>query len=570
MNDILERLQKISVVPNQNNGKFDEWLDQNDAIQFLADNINDDQFVVYASLPHVFIHTVTAPAKALEAPDIDDLLSWNSNPYYGWGVTFDFADPAGTHITSPLDMAGSKSLVGGEQLVFVRSFEGYPQRGSYVDVLQRFLHVFGLHHIEERNAFCRLDRLGDLYDAIQVRTVDSSEEREWGRAVTFDRQLLDEYAALTDCVLVRLFDFTRVDPKDFGGWSNKDEETCTVDDDFFFRFGIHKGHASYSRGCQVVRSRESRESIFERSKSGVEEDEKKYVSFIAQDWKNNRIEEISCNPSELASYFVESDQPYEVTPAYFRSEVLLKYKADREKYKLEERSISCRGSWYLKTFDLNDAGQVHTYLIYLGELPYEEQLHWRQYNEPPKGPISNRAFATDIEGKTYRGYNALGNVKRKITALQKRKVPWWRFRSKELFDKALYPFTQSADEWQDEIMNLDQLLVEGFDDKWLRRTAKTLGRSPELSFRSIRLIEDCLIGSGFEEDHARSITSPLRELHALRTTVKAHSTGQTLAQAKRDAITNHGSYRKHYVDLCARCDEALELVTEALNNAPNA
>ena len=73
---------------------------------------------------------------------------------------------------------------------------------------------------------------------------------------------------------------------------------------------------------------------------------------------------------------------------FFKPQVLDKYKADREKYRLEDRTITCRNSWYLQTYDVNEAGQVHTYITYLGNLPIEEQRYWKAFNERPKAPIS--------------------------------------------------------------------------------------------------------------------------------------------------------------------------------------
>jgi hypothetical protein len=91
--------------------------------------------------------------------------------------------------------------------------------------------------------------------------------------------------------------------------------------------------------------------------------------------------------------------------------VLLKYKADSEKYRLQDRSISCRGAWHLDTYDINEAGQIHTYLIYLRNLPYEEQLYWKAFNEEPKAPISKRAVATDFEGSWDLEYDSLQSLK---------------------------------------------------------------------------------------------------------------------------------------------------------------
>ncbi len=46
---------------------------------------------------------------------------------------------------------------------------------------------------------------------------------------------------------------------------------------------------------------------------------------------------MSTAPGATANYFTESDLPFETTPAFFRPDVLLKYKFDSEKYTLESR-----------------------------------------------------------------------------------------------------------------------------------------------------------------------------------------------------------------------------------------
>ena len=47
-------------------------------------------------------------------------------------------------------------------------------------------------------------------------------------------------------------------------------------------------------------------------------------------------------------------------------------------------------------FDVNEYNQVHVYAVDLCNLPYQEQLHWKQYNEKSKWPISNRAIDVQI------------------------------------------------------------------------------------------------------------------------------------------------------------------------------
>ncbi len=112
--------------------------------------------------------------------------------------------------------------------------------------------------------------------------------------------------------------------------------------------GENPGTASYLRGFQIIRSRLPKKDIL--MKYGIcQPKHRKYETFIAHDWKNNKVCECSCDPRYLGNYFVKSDFPYETSPVFFRPEVLQKYKGDTEKYKIQHRSISCRHSWHLQT-----------------------------------------------------------------------------------------------------------------------------------------------------------------------------------------------------------------------------
>ena len=199
---------------------------------------------------------------------------------------------------------------------------------------------------------------------------------------------------------------------------------------------------------------------------------------------------------------------------------------------------------------------------YLRDLPYAEQLYWKAYNEAPKAPISKRAVTTDFEGQFYEEYDPLQSLKDILQQLSRNDVPWWTLRSKS-FDQIMYPVTTSADEWANEILLLDQLVVEGFKEKWLRRQAGALSRPHTPTHRSLKLVEECLIGLGDEEQHARAITAPLHEAHYLRSKLKGHASGQEATEIRKKALRDHQTYRKHYGALCARCDEAIRTIAEA-------
>jgi hypothetical protein len=141
----------------------------------------------------------------------------------------------------------------------------------------------------------------------------------------------------------------------------------------------------------------------------------------------------------MASYFEASPLPFQISPVFFNAAVLEKYKADPEKYSLEHRSISCRNAWHLQSYDVNDAGQVHTYICYLGDLPHSEQLYWKSFNEEPKSPISRRAFTTDFEGEWYKAPDPLRDLQAMLTELHTSGFKWFTLREPNLVNQVALP-----------------------------------------------------------------------------------------------------------------------------------
>jgi hypothetical protein len=557
-------LRQMSIPPTEE-ASFNTWLQLADAIAFLKENIRDDQFVLYANLPNVYIHAMLVPSEYLAPPNINDLMSWNCSAYSGWGVVTSSHPTPSIAISSPLDGTGSETLDKGEQLIFAREFEGRVGEKHYHEILQKFLHVSDLHYLAEKSAYCRLDLHGDVEEVARIIEIPTGVGQMFGGTiVTVTRDVLDRYATLTDSTILRTFDFTRVSLSRFGGWRNTHEATVTQMGDLFFRTHIESGHASYIRGCQVIPSQASKEDIMEEFHPGSKRNTQ-YASFIAHDWKNQAIKEISCAPGATANYFTKSDLPFELSPAFFRPEVLSKYKADSEKYRLDERTISCRGTWSLQNYDVNEAGQVHTYLVYLRHLPYEEQLHWKAHNEVPKGTISHRAVVRDFEGSWEELYDPLESVKEHVRKLKDEQVQWWTLCSEDAIDRSHYPITASPDEWANEILHLDQLIVEPFEKAWFKREVLHLGKTPDPNLGSLVLTEECLAGWGQDPDEAKTIVSPLRTLHELRSKLKGHAVGKsTQTQLRQQALNEHGSYKEHFRVLCRACDESLRKITETI------
>jgi hypothetical protein len=296
-----------------------------------------------------------------------------------------------------------------------------------------------------------------------------------------------------------------------------------------------------------------------------EEDPKKrqYAKFKIYDRKNKTNVETSCAPEFLSNYFQKSDLPWEVSPAFFRPEVLLRFKADPERFTLEDRSITCRNAWHLKTYDINEAGQVHSYIGYLADLPYEEQLYWQSFNEWPQGSISERAHQTDILGEWDTAYDPLNALKHTIRKLDKSPPEWWNPRGEALSDATRYPATDSPKEWADEILALDQFLVEGFLVKPLRMQAEAAGRKLDPNWGPLKVMQEVLVAKGRSETEAKTIVAPMQRVHGLRTEVKGHATSDKRRKAEIEARTKHGSFRSHFTQLAAECDKALNEVLSA-------
>jgi len=412
----------LSTAPVRKDGAFDEWIKQDDTPSFLTDNAREEEIVIYASLEHVYLQTVVVPSKALEPLDISGLQKWEL-VQDSWSMNYGNDKPL-VWLEPPFKYENSKALRSAEKLIFLRSFEGFDGEKHYFELLQKFAHIFNLHYVPHKKAYCRLDESGDVQSIVNILTLADSGGLRSGTVIVVARRLLDEYLLMSDAVAIRAFDFTRFDKNNFPGWGDKRKETTREDAEFGYRLTIQPGVGSYMRGVQIVRPIETMAQFHYRLAHAHEA--RGYASFIALDWKNGVIEEISCAPGATANYFTQSDLPLEITPAFFRPEVLSRYKSDPKKYTLEERSISCRGSWSLETYDINDQGQVHTYLVYLRRLPYSEQLYWKSFNEAPKGTISKRALATDIRGEFHVDYNALQSVLSFTRKLTESGVAWWK------------------------------------------------------------------------------------------------------------------------------------------------
>jgi hypothetical protein len=552
-------IRRVATVP-ESESDFAEWILQNDLADFLQRDLLDDRVILYASFSHLFLHAVLVPPfDPKNESEIADLMDWSLTVDSTWALTTSGDD---AWIAPPLDFVGSKHLGKGEKLVFLRDSDLVDPKRTYIEISQKLTHTLSLHHIPERKAWCKTDDRGDVDEVIKVHDFDATDA---GRVISMDMRALRQYAGLTGQWLFRMFDVPRYRSGSFHGFASEmSRQSIPGGSNLHGWIHVAEKYASVSRGIQWANPGLTKAEIA-RTVWGSDAATEQYESFIAWDWRNQTVDTFSCDPAELANYFVPADGPFQTSPAFFKPEVLRKYKADPEKYAIEGRTISCRGAWYLKGWGVNDAGQVHAYLCDLGKLPHTEQLHWKSFNEEPKAGLSESVIATDFEGRWSEHYEPLESLRSRCRELHEHPCDWWRLRDEELLRRTQYPLTDTRQDWSDELLNLDQMVVESIVEKPIRKRAKSLGRELEHQWRGIRLLQECLIGLGFDEQRSKELVEPLSTMHFLRSALKGHASGSKQAELEKEARNRSGTLLADFKTLCERCDENLHIIADVLN-----
>ena len=158
-----------------------EWLvNAERAINFLKANAANDEIVIYATGHNVLIHGVLALEGKVTPPDGVDLQDGNiPMPDDSWSIQRVSGGGEGhrMYLEPPLSW-GSRSLVGGEKLIFRRHFTGVAEGPSPIELSQKLVHSLDLYFVQERGAYSRLDSRGDIEDVIKVIQLNSGSTQD--------------------------------------------------------------------------------------------------------------------------------------------------------------------------------------------------------------------------------------------------------------------------------------------------------------------------------------------------------------------------------------------------------
>lgn len=248
---------------------------------------------------------------------------------------------------------------------------------------------------------------------------------------------------------------------------------------------------------------------------------------VGVDEDGNAVEHTS-DPNALANYFgANPGAPHYLTPVYFRREVLVKYFAEPERYTVSDGQLTCLSLWSCQ-IDNDLSSHVVVFLGDLGrDLPYEEQLHWRQFNVLPEGGVSETNFRrsflsqfTDAQAPDLSFRLEYANIMREWEKVQ----GWPLFLppspgDAHLLDTIRVPVTNSQLELDEQVGHLTRLLVDSLNEEELAARAGAL----EKGTKGIGKLAAFLEATQFPE--RQSIIQLLRDLQTLRSTGSAHRKG---------------------------------------------
>ena len=563
-NQIARAINALEEPPDTKHSRS-SWLRAQGHLDVLRQNASDDEVILYASTRTTFIHAVITKESDVITPNYDDLLKWNSSPYrvragYSWTpetgiiqMSFSETNPTPSTMKHP------------QNLVFGRKLEDLNEPYQF-QLLQEFEHATNILWREEHRAYCRIDENGDFEPVVSITNTDAPQKIT---LITCKREPLEQYLATTSNTLIRFFEFMMVQRESFRSWNGGVTDKKIESNHFFYRQCIHpEGHA-WTRGTQILPVTTRTEDLFQSiTEIPSQRTGRQYASFIIHDWKNQKVHEVSTDPEHTANYFNTENNslPHEISPAFFRAEVLSKYKADRDKYTIDEelRFISCRGAWRLKSYSVNDAGQVHAYICDLRDLPYQEQLHWKSDNEEPKGNISKRAYENDFEGTWGSEATPLERILHTLRQWNERNTDWWQIKDESLLVTINTPVSSSKDEWAQSFLGLSIAVIENFKAK----SIKAILRQEKIAFeksdwtRTLTLLEK-LLQSRDPVEGDKTRLEGLRQAQLIRSKVHSHSRGTEANEIARNALLEHGTYREHFNKVCDQISDELEKIEEA-------
>ena len=414
-----------------------------------------------------------------------------------------------------------------EPLIINRDFNesqtNYGKIARYSEISEEFRLFHNLYHDSEKDEYIKIDDEGNEHlvavvepDCIQIKLLE-----------------IRQFLVVKRMHLSIQFSFQgdlKYSPEEIG---ISEDEMVGEDETKPIRKATTDGDICWwhwqSRGYNDIRMLEGKRFIEPLPESqsvfpGFAE-EPKYVEFII---------DVDENGKEIAH---TSDAPHRLDPVHFRKQVLDKYYNKPSMYSVEDSRVSC--PWWAVRIDNHHEDKVIVLLRDLSSLPYMEQQHWRTYNIPPDGNLSETYFERYLKGSfTATSDRPEHLFKHRYAHLQKdseKYLGWQLLRPLPPGDEyhlntLRIPSTEEQGNFDTLVSGLTKILIESLNQKELKKLI-SLKQEQNLSCdekksleRSIGCLKIALNSCGVK-DAAEHITF-LQKLQDLRSTGTAHLKGR--------------------------------------------
>ena len=285
-----------------------------------------------------------------------------------------------------------ENMYGTEPLIIVRQFSNMKE--NYFEISEEFRLFHNLYHDRKTDKYIKINDAGNEETIVIVKPDE----------VQIRLKEIRQFLAIKEMYLSMLFEFN-----EYSRFSLEELGLSEIRRDELKRDGLmcwvydllntpNQEFLSDSR----LRGRRLIEPL-SKSKSGFGDfanEPKQYAEFIVDVDENEDPVYHTCDPRKLGDYPGEnSDTAWKLSIVHFRKQVLDKYYNESSKYTVRDSMVSC-GLWSMKIDNHHSSDKVCVYLDHLGiHLPHEEQLHWRVYNIPPEGGVSETFFRRNVLGE---------------------------------------------------------------------------------------------------------------------------------------------------------------------------
>ena len=260
-----------------------------------------------------------------------------------------------------------------EPIVMYLENEGRWEEEAFL--AEEFVMYFKLHkEAKGKNGYVyyQVDECGDDVEVARVA----------GMNLEVKLKYVKEYIAVKKLNLLVFTDEVINDTRsinELGG--NKIPWTIIKDSDLIFSYALQEGLgyktcAVFRGKCILKHNDKDIQHLWKLRDSG-------YENFIVDADEDGNEIFMSCDENRMPNLFTrQGDEPYSLSPVFFKRDVLSKYFQAVDKYSVQDGYLS-GPSWGIRIDNDRSDDYVVAALVDLGRMPHREQLHWKSFNVLP-------------------------------------------------------------------------------------------------------------------------------------------------------------------------------------------